>query len=98
MSAPAVQGEWAMGHTGEPRFDPGALTAAQCQGDACVVCHKKWPRPRARVGLLPDGRRVLACDDCAPALPRPRGPQAPEPTSAARPRTRRAKAAMPALD
>jgi len=98
MSAPATQGEWAMGHTGEPRFDPGVLTAAQRQGDACVVCHKKWPRPRVRLGLLPDGQGVFACDDCAPALPIPRGPQGPEPTTAARPPTRRARAAMPVLD
>lgn len=55
--------------TGEsPTFDPQALTPAQCDGEACVGCHKKWPRPRARVGRLPDGYPVLACEDCAPAL------------------------------
>jgi hypothetical protein len=62
-----------MGRTGELRFDPGALSAAQREGDACVVCHKKWPRPRVRVGCLPSGPGVFACDDCAPALPVPRG-------------------------
>ncbi|GAA3950564.1 hypothetical protein GCM10023085_36480 [Actinomadura viridis] len=88
-----------MGQTGEPRFDPGVLSAAQCQGDACVVCHKKWPRPRVRAGLLPDGQGVFACDDCAPALPNPRGPQRPaEPARAGRPCTRRATAVMPVFD
>jgi hypothetical protein len=88
-----------MGHKGEPRFDPGVLSAAQRQGDACVVCHKKWPRPRTRIGLLPDGQGVFACDDCAPALPIPRGPHGPEPTAVPRPQTRRARAAaMPVLD
>ncbi|MCP2339662.1 hypothetical protein FHU30_005031 [Actinomadura rupiterrae] len=57
---------------GELRFDPSALSAAQREGDACVVCHKRWPRPRVRVGRLPDGREVVACDDCAPVLPVPR--------------------------
>ncbi|GAA4075044.1 hypothetical protein GCM10022214_35160 [Actinomadura miaoliensis] len=64
-----------MGRMGEVTFDPGALTAAQRDGDACVVCHKKWPRPRVRVGRLPEGQGVFACDECAPAIrpvPRPR--------------------------
>ncbi|MCW2899400.1 MAG: hypothetical protein JWO67_1665 [Streptosporangiaceae bacterium] len=61
-----------MSHTDELTFDPGVLSAEQLYGDACVVCHKKWPRPRVRVGRLPDGSKVLACADCAPALPRPR--------------------------
>lgn len=57
--------------TGEPpTFDPRELTSAQCYGDACVCCHKKWPRPRERVGRLPDGLQVLACDDCASAMVR----------------------------
>ncbi|MEU9887317.1 hypothetical protein [Sphaerisporangium sp. NPDC051011] len=57
-------------------FDPGDLTGPQRDGDACVVCHKKWPRPRVRVGRLPDNRPVMACDECAkaltPATPAPR--------------------------
>jgi hypothetical protein len=61
-----------MSRSNEFTFDPGVLTTAQRYGDACVVCHKKWPRPRVRVGVLPDGSRVLACADCAPALPQPR--------------------------
>ncbi|MFG1999421.1 hypothetical protein ACGFNU_09785 [Spirillospora sp. NPDC048911] len=68
-----------MGRTGELRFDPGALSAAQRDGDACVVCHKKWPRPHVRVGSLPNGPGVFACADCAPALP---GPRTPVPTPA----------------
>lgn len=51
-----------------PTFDPDGLTAAQRDGESCVVCHKKWPRPRARVGRLPDDSLVFACDDCVPAL------------------------------
>ncbi|GAA5054728.1 Fe-S-cluster-containing hydrogenase component 2 [Thermocatellispora tengchongensis] len=49
-------------------FDPEGLTWAQRDGEACVVCHKKWPRPRIRVGRLPDSATVLACPDCAEAL------------------------------
>ncbi|GAA3216445.1 MULTISPECIES: hypothetical protein [Nonomuraea] len=49
-------------------FDPEGLTGAQRDGDACVVCHKRWPRPRVRVGVLPDNSSVLACGDCAEAL------------------------------
>ncbi|GLW62647.1 hypothetical protein Arub01_08910 [Actinomadura rubrobrunea] len=67
-----------MGRNGEVTFDPGALTAAQRDGDACVLCHKKWPRPRIRVGRLPEGQGVFACEECAPAIrpvPRPRREQ-----------------------
>ncbi|WP_214106301.1 hypothetical protein [Acrocarpospora catenulata] len=49
-------------------FDPVGLTSTQRDGDACVVCHKKWPRPRVRVGCLPNSAPVMACDDCAEAL------------------------------
>ncbi|RJL21709.1 hypothetical protein [Bailinhaonella thermotolerans] len=49
-------------------FDPAGLTEAQRYGDACVVCHRRWPRPKIRVGRLPSHAVVLACDDCAPAL------------------------------
>ncbi|MBP2702870.1 hypothetical protein JOL79_03515 [Microbispora sp. RL4-1S] len=49
-------------------FDPDGLTMTQRDGDACVVCHKKWPRPRVKVGTLPDSAPVHACDDCAEAL------------------------------
>lgn len=49
-------------------FDPDDLSWAQREGDACVVCHKRWPRPRVRVGRLPDDSAVLACADCAEAL------------------------------
>ncbi|REE99153.1 hypothetical protein [Thermomonospora umbrina] len=61
-----------MGRTGEYVLDPGALSAVQREGDACVVCHKRWPRPHVRVGCLPNGSGVFACADCAPALPEPR--------------------------
>ncbi|GAB1824488.1 hypothetical protein HerbRD11066_76520 [Herbidospora sp. RD11066] len=49
-------------------FDPAGLTSVQRDGDACVVCHKKWPRPRVRVGRLPDDTTVHACDECTEAL------------------------------
>ncbi|MFC4529712.1 hypothetical protein [Sphaerisporangium dianthi] len=68
-------------------FDPHDLTGPQREGDACVVCHKKWPRPRVRVGRLPDDAPVMACEDCAqallPATPAPR--QKPSPRRAALP-------------
>ncbi|MQY02958.1 hypothetical protein ACRB68_09930 [Actinomadura sp. RB68] len=74
-----------MSRTSELRFDPSALNAAQRHGDACVVCHKRWPRPRVRVGVVPDGTGVFACADCAPALPAPRRAARPgEPHTAAR--------------
>ncbi|GAA0407176.1 hypothetical protein GCM10009530_69290 [Microbispora corallina] len=67
-------------------FDPDGLTMTQRDGDACVVCHKKWPRPRVKVGLLPDNAPVLACDDCAEALLPPQEGNVPLP--------RRSRAAM----
>ncbi|RSN58258.1 hypothetical protein DMH08_22900 [Actinomadura sp. WAC 06369] len=74
-----------MGQAGDPTFDPAPLSTAQRLGDACVVCGKRWPRPRVRVGRLPDSTGVFACDDCAPAppVPRPRrGPREPRFTGA----------------
>ncbi|WP_018655233.1 hypothetical protein [Actinomadura flavalba] len=56
----------------ELAFDPGPLNADQRHGDACVVCRKKWPRPRVRVGHVPGGGGVFACDECAVILPVPR--------------------------
>lgn len=46
-------------------YDPTWLSPAQCMGDACVVCHTKWPRPRRALGELPDGAQVFGCDECA---------------------------------
>ncbi|SFN09362.1 MULTISPECIES: hypothetical protein [Actinomadura] len=66
-----------MGQTGEPIVDQGGLSRAQRLGDACVVCRKSWPRPRVRVGRLPDSSGVFACDDCAPAPPVPRARRGP---------------------
>ena len=57
-------------------FDLEDLTGPQRDGDACVVCHKKWPRPRIRVGRLPDDAPVMACEECAKALlPAPPAPR-----------------------
>ena len=60
---------WNPNEAGMLLFDPAGLTVTQRDGDACVVCHKKWPRPRVKVGRLPDNAPVHACDDCAEALP-----------------------------
>jgi len=49
-------------------FDPEGMSSAQREGDACVVCHKRWPRPRVRVGRFPDDTAALSCADCAEAL------------------------------
>jgi hypothetical protein len=65
-----------------PTFDPEDLTGPQRDGDACVVCHKKWPRPRVRAGRLPEGSPVMACEECAKALQ----PAAPSPRRDPRPR------------
>ncbi|WP_046468007.1 hypothetical protein [Allosalinactinospora lopnorensis] len=46
-------------------FDPGSLSSVQCMGDACAICHAKWPRPRTPLGELPDGTRVYGCRECA---------------------------------
>lgn len=89
-----------MGQAGEPTVDPGGLTTAQLLGDACVVCRKKWPRPRVRVGRLPDSTGVFACDECAPAPPAPRtrrGTREPV-TDAGRPAGERPPARTTALD
>jgi hypothetical protein len=46
-------------------IDPAGLSEPQCDGGACVVCRKVWPRPMNAVGRLPDSRKVYACGDCA---------------------------------
>nr|WP_184080381.1 hypothetical protein [Nocardiopsis mwathae] len=46
-------------------FDPGSLSTAQIMGDACAICHVKWPRPRTPLGGLPEGHEVYGCDECA---------------------------------
>lgn len=66
-------------------FDPDGLTAAQREGNACVVCHKRWPRPRFRVGRLPDDSPVRSCGDCLDIL---------MPAAFAAPRPHRAEAAL----
>jgi hypothetical protein len=47
-----------------PMLDVAGLTAAQCAGEACVSCHKKWPRPAVPAAHLADGRVLYRCDDC----------------------------------
>lgn len=49
-------------------FDPEGLSLAQREGEVCVVCHRRWPRPRVRVGRLPDRATVLACHECAEVI------------------------------
>ncbi|PRX95527.1 hypothetical protein [Allonocardiopsis opalescens] len=48
--------------------DADDLTPAQLAGDACVVCHVRWPRPRHRIGSLPNGRPARGCGECAGAI------------------------------
>ncbi|TYK48282.1 hypothetical protein [Actinomadura decatromicini] len=89
-----------MGQTDEPTMDPRGLSMAQRLGEACVVCRGKWPRPRVRVGRLPDSTAVFACDECAPAPPAPRRARRPREsvTTVGRPAGERppARAAAPA--
>ena len=47
-----------------PLLDAAGLTAAQRAGEACVSCHKKWPRPSVPAAHLADGRVLYRCDDC----------------------------------
>ncbi|SDQ99055.1 hypothetical protein [Thermostaphylospora chromogena] len=49
-------------------FDPEGLSPAQREGEVCVICHRRWPRPRVRVGRLPDSATVLACHECAEVI------------------------------
>jgi len=46
-------------------FDLEGLSDAQVTGEACVVCHARWPRPRQPLGTLPDGTPVYGCAECA---------------------------------
>ncbi|GAA4940814.1 hypothetical protein GCM10023224_23230 [Streptomonospora halophila] len=46
-------------------FDAGALTVSQLMGEACAVCHARWPRPRHRIGVSSDGGAVFGCRECA---------------------------------
>nr|WP_243726022.1 hypothetical protein [Actinomadura rubrisoli] len=52
----------------EPTFDPAGLSRPQRRGAACVVCGKRWPRPRVRAGRFPNGGGAYACEECAPAI------------------------------
>ncbi|GAB3449447.1 hypothetical protein GCM10027570_23920 [Streptomonospora sediminis] len=45
--------------------ESGAFTFAQLMGNACAVCHARWPRPRHRIGESPDGEELLGCEECA---------------------------------
>jgi hypothetical protein len=44
-----------------PVIDPTGLTARQLAGNACVLCHKSWPR--TLIGQFPDSTPALACHD-----------------------------------
>lgn len=57
--------------TGLPVIDPADLNAAQRSGAACVVCDKRWPRPRRQAGTVPGGARVNSCEECAVLLQLP---------------------------
>lgn len=53
-----------------PVIDPRSLTRAQVAGRRCAVpnCGRLLAPPAYEVGRLPDGRPVLACPECAPAV------------------------------
>jgi hypothetical protein len=53
-----------------PVIDPRSLTRAQLAGRRCAVpnCGRLLAPPTYEVGRLPDGRSVLACAECAPAV------------------------------
>jgi hypothetical protein len=54
-----------------PLIDPRSLSRRQRAGRRCAVpnCRRPFTQGRAaRVGRLPDGRPVLACAQCAPAV------------------------------
>lgn len=53
-----------------PIIDPRSLTLAQLSGKRCAIpnCRRVLAAPAYEVGRLPDGRPVLACQECAPAV------------------------------
>jgi RNase P subunit RPR2 len=53
-----------------PVIDPRSLTRAQLAGRRCAVpnCGRLLAPPAYKVGRLPDGRPVLACPECGPAV------------------------------
>ncbi|MBW8481113.1 hypothetical protein [Actinomadura parmotrematis] len=51
-------------------FDTAGLSRAQRAGRACVVCGKRWPAPRLRVGRTADGAALFSCSDDAPLIAR----------------------------
>lgn len=53
-----------------PVIDPRSLSGAQLAGRRCAVpnCGRVLAPPAYEVGHLPDGRPVLACAECAPAV------------------------------
>ncbi|GAB3489298.1 hypothetical protein GCM10027440_36490 [Nocardiopsis coralliicola] len=46
-------------------YSPKLLSSAQCMGDACAICHARWPRPRHALGELAGGGLVFGCAECA---------------------------------
>jgi hypothetical protein len=50
-----------------PVIDPRSLTRAQAAGRRCAVpnCRRRLRDLAYLVGALPDGRPVLACEECA---------------------------------
>ncbi|MBB5999661.1 hypothetical protein [Streptomonospora salina] len=46
-------------------FDAEALTIAQLVGEACAVCHARWPRPRHRIGASSEDDELFGCRECA---------------------------------
>ncbi|HEY3735675.1 MAG TPA: hypothetical protein VGL63_17360 [Streptosporangiaceae bacterium] len=50
-----------------PTIDPRSLTDAQLAGRRCAVpnCQRPLSGPVYKVGRLPGGRPVVACEECA---------------------------------
>jgi hypothetical protein len=53
-----------------PVIDPQSLTPAQQAGRRCAVpnCRRLLADLVYVVGRLPNGKRVVVCEDCAPAI------------------------------
>lgn len=49
-------------------FDAAPLNGDQRNGEACVSCNRRWPRPPIPVGRVPAGDTVRACEECAPGI------------------------------
>ena len=42
----------------------GTLTAEQAVGEACGICHARWPLPQIPLREPTDGATIYVCRDC----------------------------------